>query len=56
MPRVVCLSDTHNRQGHFDVPDGDILVHAGDLTGRGTLPEVSALDEWFGRLTHPHKM
>lgn len=56
MPRVVCLSDTHNRQGHFDVPDGDILVHAGDLTGRGTLPEVSALDAWFGRLTHPHKI
>jgi len=55
MPRVVCLSDTHNRQG-FDVPDGDILIHAGDLTGRGTLPEITAVDEWLGRLPHRHKI
>ena len=47
MPRIVCLSDTHNRQGRFDVPDGDILVHAGDLTGRGTLSEVTSAMEWL---------
>jgi Icc-related predicted phosphoesterase len=56
MARIVCLSDTHNRQGQFDVPDGDILVHAGDLTGRGTLREITAVNEWLGRLPHRHKI
>lgn len=31
---VVCLSDTHDLQTQYRirVPDGDILIHAGDLT------------------------
>ncbi len=56
MVRVVCLSDTHNRQGQFEVPGGDLLVHAGDLTGRGTLPEVAAALEWIAALPHPEKV
>jgi Icc-related predicted phosphoesterase len=56
MPRIVCLSDTHNRQGKFEVPEGDILVHAGDLTGRGTLPEVASAMEWLTSLPHRDKI
>ena len=56
MVRVVCLSDTHNRQGQFEVPEGDVLVHAGDLTGRGTLREVSAALEWLAALPHREKV
>ena len=35
--RLVLISDTHNR--HLEMappPDGDVLIHGGDLTGRGT--------------------
>ena len=56
VPRIVCVSDTHNRQGKFSVPDGDVLVHAGDLTGRGTLPEVTAAAEWLRSLPHRDKI
>ena len=56
MLRIVCLSDTHNRQGRFDVPAGDILVHAGDLTGRGTLPEVTSAMDWLRSLPHRDKI
>ncbi|MGH9368132.1 MAG: metallophosphatase domain-containing protein [Thermoanaerobaculia bacterium] len=56
MVRVVCLSDTHNCQGRFEVPEGDLLVHAGDLTGRGTVPEVAAASRWLASLPHPHKI
>ncbi|KAJ3496978.1 hypothetical protein NLG97_g2254 [Lecanicillium saksenae] len=35
--RVVCISDTHNT--HPAVPDGDILIHAGDLTENGSFEE-----------------
>jgi Icc-related predicted phosphoesterase len=56
MTRIVCLSDTHNRQGTFDVPDGDVLVHAGDMTGRGTLPEVTAAIAWLEAMPHRDKI
>jgi Icc-related predicted phosphoesterase len=56
MRRVVCISDTHNRQRAFAVPDGDVLVHAGDLTGRGSVAEIAAVNRWLGGLPHPHKV
>jgi Icc-related predicted phosphoesterase len=37
------------------VPEGDILLHAGDLTGHGTLPNLRAFLRWFTALPHPHK-
>lgn len=35
---IVPISDTHLRR--FKIPDGDILVHSGDLTFRGTVEEI----------------
>jgi Icc-related predicted phosphoesterase len=54
--RIVCLSDTHSRHANMAVPDGDVLVHAGDFTKRGTLPEVAAFDAWLASLPHRHKI
>lgn len=34
MIRFVCISDTHTRD-QFNVPDGDVLLHAGDFTNVG---------------------
>lgn len=56
MVRVICISDTHNRQGKFDVPDGDVLIHAGDLTGRGTEAEVRSAIAWLEALPHRDKV
>jgi len=39
-----------------DVPDGDILIHAGDFTLTGTLGEVVEFNEWLGTLDHPYKI
>ena len=57
MPRVVFISDTHLRH-KFEVPEGDILVHAGDLTGHGDIHnnEVARAMKWFGSLPHQHKI
>lgn len=38
--RVVLMSDSHGLHRSVKVPDGDILIHCGDLTGRGTLAEL----------------
>ncbi len=54
--RVVCLSDTHERGRHVVVPDGDVLVHAGDLTSRGALDSIEREADWLRRLPHAHKV
>lgn len=51
---VVCISDTHNTQPA--VPDGDLLLHAGDLTDGGTFEELRAQLAWLGGLPHRHKV
>ena len=40
--RLIALADTHGYHDELVVPDGDVLVHAGDMTTRGTLDELSA--------------
>ncbi|KAG9118608.1 hypothetical protein FRC07_006802, partial [Ceratobasidium sp. 392] len=52
--RVVCISDTHGAEP--PVPDGDILIHAGDLTPIGTANELRAAAEWISSLPHPIKL
>lgn len=56
MSRIVCVSDTHARHHLTRVPNGDILVHAGDLTRHGSLDDVEAFDRWLGHLPHRHKI
>lgn len=52
--RIVCISDTHNKLELVDVPDGDVLLHAGDLTAAGTAQEVFQEYEALSRLPHEH--
>jgi predicted phosphodiesterase len=47
--RVVCVSDTHGYHRRTDVPDGDVLVHAGDVTLDGSLEGVEFFNDWLGR-------
>jgi Icc-related predicted phosphoesterase len=54
--RIVCLSDTHNLAEHGVLPDGDLLIHAGDLTMGGTHEEVCRAHAWLARLPHRHKI
>lgn len=52
---LVCISDTHNtRPGN--IPPGDILVHAGDLSRFGTFAEIQAQLSWLAQQPHPHKV
>jgi Icc-related predicted phosphoesterase len=39
--KLVCISDSHMRLKDVVIPDGDVLVHSGDLTFRGTIQETS---------------
>ena len=52
--KVICLSDTHNNKPK--VPDGDLLIHAGDLSQSGSLEEVQEAIDWLQSLSHAHKV
>ena len=52
--RICCISDTHGHR--IPVPDADLLIHAGDMTGSGTLEEVKATHDWLAALPHRHKV
>lgn len=54
--RIVLISDTHNKHDQIDLPDGDILIHAGDFTERGTLEEINTFNEYLGSLPYKHKL
>ncbi|MBX3168139.1 MAG: metallophosphatase domain-containing protein [Candidatus Eremiobacteraeota bacterium] len=54
--RIVCLSDTHGLHGQIEVPEGDLLLHGGDLTRRGRLEELAEAAEWLRSLPHGHKV
>lgn len=48
--RIVCMSDTHSLTPHikFDIPNGDIFIHAGDFTKCGQQNEVIDFNNWIG--------
>lgn len=54
--RLVLLSDTHMTHGRIVVPDGDVLVHAGDSTKRGTLAQLREVASFLRELPHAHKI
>ena len=54
--RLVCISDTHNQHDQLDVPNGDVLIHAGDWTGTGTQKQVISFIRWFANQPHKHKV
>jgi predicted phosphodiesterase len=52
--RVVCISDTHTKT--YSIPAGDVLIHAGDLTNAGSIPEIQAQIDWLASLPHKYKI
>lgn len=50
--KVVCVSDTHCVI-HRDLPEGDVLIHAGDLSLGGEPHEIAKALAWLRK--QPHK-
>ncbi|KAH6676980.1 Metallo-dependent phosphatase-like protein [Plectosphaerella plurivora] len=53
--RIVCISDTHTLIPGT-VPDGDVLIHAGDLTNDGTVADLQKKIDWIDSLPHTYKI
>jgi len=54
--RIVCMSDVHSHQDAVVVPEGDLLIVAGDLTKRGKPAEIKAFDRWLVAQPHRYKV
>jgi predicted phosphodiesterase len=52
--RIILISDTHEQR--FDIPEGDMLIHAGDLTWEGKLEQVTKEAKWISRQPHTYKI
>lgn len=52
--RFVCISDTHGKT--FEVPDGDVLLHTGDLSSGGTFASLYQTFQWLKGLPHQWKL
>ena len=53
---IVCISDIHNNNLTGKVPDGDILLHARDMTDNGTYDELSKALGWIRKLPRKLKL
>ncbi|KAI0008573.1 calcineurin-like phosphoesterase [Xylariaceae sp. FL0662B] len=53
--KIVCLADTHESIVK-DVPNGDLLIHCGDMTNDGTAASIQKQIDWLVSLPHQHKV
>jgi len=55
--RLVLMSDTHGHHRDVTVPDGDLLIHAGDFTYfNGSTLAIRDFNDWLGQLPHRSKV
>jgi len=50
--RIVALSDTHGYHRKVNIPDGDVLIHAGDITTNGQLTIMDDFAQWMKQFPH----
>jgi Icc-related predicted phosphoesterase len=39
-----------------NIPDGDVLIHSGDVSVKGTQGEIETFLDWYNNLPHKHKI
>jgi predicted phosphohydrolase len=54
--RLVAVADTHLFHEGLEIPEGDVLVHAGDLCRHGDTDELGRAADWLASLPHRHKV
>lgn len=55
--KLVVISDTHERHRELtNIPDGDVLIHCGDWTNKGSLVQIQGFLAWFTDQPHQHKI
>ena len=47
--KLTILSDSHGKHKHVtgDLPGGDLLIHAGDISSMGYEHEITEFAKWY---------
>jgi len=53
---ICAISDTHGFHDQLDMGSGDLLIHAGDFTCRGSREEVQEFADWIKKLDFKEKL
>ena len=58
--KITFISDTHNKHKELTdnnlLPGGDVIIHSGDISGRGYEDEIIDFLDWFQDLNYTHKI
>jgi len=54
--KIVCTADLHGQHRDVVIPNGDVLIVAGDITGWDRLDEIYDFNDWLYELPHKHKI
>jgi Icc-related predicted phosphoesterase len=57
--KITMISDTHNKHKYItdDLPGGDLLIHAGDISSMGYEHEIREFCKWYNSLdNYTHKV
>jgi Icc-related predicted phosphoesterase len=56
--KIILISDTHGK--HEDMfhtlPEGDMIIHSGDISNVGKINEINEFTEWFSKLPYTYKI
>lgn len=57
MLKLVIISDTHGLHDQVkDIPEGDVLIHCGDISNIGKYHQIMEFLHWFNDHPHKHKI
>ncbi|WMJ74980.1 metallophosphatase domain-containing protein [Cytophagaceae bacterium ABcell3] len=54
--KFVFISDTHGMHDLVELPKGDVLIHSGDVSQKGTEREIKDFLKWFSKQDYQYKI
>ena len=54
--KIITISDTHSQHQGLKLPEGDMIIHAGDVSGSGRTRDVESFLSWFSNLDYKYKI
>lgn len=54
--KIVAISDTHGKHQNLILPEGDMLIHAGDVSSMGKEFEIKDFLDWFSKTDFTYKI
>ncbi len=54
--KFVAIADTHGQHNNLALPPADVLIHAGDISMKGTEAEVISFLNWFSQQDFKYKI